>query len=131
LGYFNRPINTRAREIRQAFAHLKPRIFAILSIHDTAPAMTTITALVTYPEKGVEKTTEITVHLMYADKENMAVLRGEPNGRWLIHQRSFNPIIYPKPMGPAEDIGCPKCPYVSQCPTSAYQRHAARYRGGR
>jgi len=60
VDYFHRPINTSAREIRQDFAHIKPRTFALLSINDTAPAITTMTAVVTYREKDQEKTTEIT-----------------------------------------------------------------------
>jgi hypothetical protein len=95
VDYFKRPVNTRAREIRRDFAHIKPKKYSILSINNTDPGMTTITTLVTYVEDE-EKTTEITVHLIYADEENTPILRGEPHGKWIIHQRSFGPIIYPR-----------------------------------
>ena len=100
MDYYNRPINMRAGEIRQDFGHIKPSTFTLLSITDTALATTTLTSLIYYTEKDEEKTAEISVDLIYVDAANTAMLRGEPNGRWQIHQRSFNPIIVPHLMEP-------------------------------
>ncbi|AVH72287.1 hypothetical protein [Nostoc sp. 'Lobaria pulmonaria (5183) cyanobiont'] len=92
--YLDIPINKKAGQVRQEFGHIKPISFLIISINDTAPATTTIIATVKYIEKEEAKTCEITTALIYINETHKATLRGEPNGIWSIHQRSFNPIIY-------------------------------------
>ncbi|MEH2421713.1 MAG: hypothetical protein V7K48_12570 [Nostoc sp.] len=92
--YLDIPINKKAGKVRQEFGHIKPIDFLIISINDTAPATTTIIATIKYIEKKEAKTCEITADLIYINETHKATLRGEPNGMWSIHQRSFNPIIY-------------------------------------
>ncbi|MEH2044739.1 hypothetical protein [Nostoc sp.] len=92
--YLDIPINKKAGKVRQEFGHIKPIDFLIISINDTAPATTTIIATIRYIEKKEAKTCEITADLIYINETHKATLRGEPNGMWSIHQRSFNPIIY-------------------------------------
>jgi hypothetical protein len=86
------PLSKRAGEIREKFKGKILTSSKFLKINDLAAAMTEISLelYIQYEEKEIAK--EISVRIINEDQDGNPVIRGEPEGNWLIIEHSLIPI---------------------------------------
>ena len=93
--FTNKPVNTKAREVRNDFGLFEFIDFQLISITDSVPAKTEIEVAINYKNQTREQTAKVLVEMIYLGTDHLPTLRDEAGGEWTIFQRSFSPIIYP------------------------------------
>lgn len=91
--YPNISLKRLAGRLREDLRGKSIQNFKFLGITDKAAAITEILVDIDilYNDKPLKK--EIQTRLIYEDAEGNPLIRGEPNGQWLIMEYSLNPII--------------------------------------
>lgn len=87
-------VKSKVAQIKQDYQSIKPISFAIISIHDEAPAISNIGVDLNYKHEDKQYNKQIIMRTIYEDSRGRPMLRNESDGTWKIIQLSYIDFLY-------------------------------------
>lgn len=95
LDFASTPLGKKAGQVRLDFGHIDLLVYEIKAVEDKSASASHVQVYLEFSKQGEIQVEELWIRVVYQNRENNSLVRGEEGGNWKIFQNGFSKVIYP------------------------------------